>query len=56
LNFFLVVPIDLIPDPILVVGIADDVALIVVAIWYAKPEIERCRKLLKEREQGSTKA
>jgi uncharacterized membrane protein YkvA (DUF1232 family) len=53
---YLVVPIDLIPDPIPVVGIADDVALIVAAVRYAKPEIERYRKLLAEREQGSTKA
>ena len=53
---YLVVPIDLIPDPIPVVGIADDVALIVAAIRYAKPEIGRYRKLLAEREQGKTKA
>jgi uncharacterized membrane protein YkvA (DUF1232 family) len=53
---YLVVPIDLIPDPVPVLGVADDIALIVYAIRYAKPEIERYRKLLAEREQGSTKA
>jgi uncharacterized membrane protein YkvA (DUF1232 family) len=41
---YLVVPIDLIPDPIPVLGLADDVALIVYAIRFAKPEIERYHK------------
>jgi uncharacterized membrane protein YkvA (DUF1232 family) len=46
-----VVPIDLIPDPIPVLGLADDVALIVYAIRFAKPEIERYRKFQAERNQ-----
>lgn len=53
---YLVVPIDLIPDPIPVIGVADDIALIVFAIRYAKPEIERYRKLVAERQQGQNKA
>jgi uncharacterized membrane protein YkvA (DUF1232 family) len=48
---YLVVPIDLIPDPIPVLGLADDVALIVYAIRFAKPEIERYRKFQAERNQ-----
>jgi uncharacterized membrane protein YkvA (DUF1232 family) len=52
---YLVVPIDLIPDPIPVIGVADDIALIVFAIRYAKPEIERYRKLQAERQQGQNK-
>jgi uncharacterized membrane protein YkvA (DUF1232 family) len=46
---YLVVPIDLIPDPIPVLGLADDVALTVYAIRFAKPELERYRKFQAER-------
>jgi uncharacterized membrane protein YkvA (DUF1232 family) len=48
---YLVVPIDLIPDPIPVLGLADDVALIVYAIRFAKPELERYRKFQAESNQ-----
>jgi uncharacterized membrane protein YkvA (DUF1232 family) len=41
---YLILPIDVIPDPIPVVGIADDVALIVFAMRYAAPEIARYRQ------------
>jgi uncharacterized membrane protein YkvA (DUF1232 family) len=49
---YLVVPIDLIPDPIPVIGVADDIAVIVFAIRYARPEIERYRAFRAERELG----
>ena len=51
---YLVVPVDLIPDPIPVLGVADDVALIIYAIRLAKPEITRYRALIAERNQGKT--
>jgi uncharacterized membrane protein YkvA (DUF1232 family) len=53
---YLVVPIDLIPDPIPVLGLADDVALIVYAIRFAKPELERYRKFQAERNQTEANA
>jgi uncharacterized membrane protein YkvA (DUF1232 family) len=40
---YLVLPIDLIPDAIPVIGIADDVAVIAWAINFARPEITRYR-------------
>ena len=52
---YLVVPIDLVPDPIPVLGLADDVALIVYAIRFARPEIERYRKFQAERAQAEPK-
>jgi uncharacterized membrane protein YkvA (DUF1232 family) len=53
---YLVLPIDLVPDPIPLVGVVDDLAALAFAVKYAKPEIERYRAYKASRGSGGTGA